>query len=433
MRRRTLSGLDVYLLPAVVGGGLGDIEEVLLAGRRLTRAGFRVHLYRPPDRPAVRSLDGPWGWPRLERPSVLAPAAPRALTISAWWGVSAGPAHEGPYGRAGPWARECAEIVAAYPPGQVLHVSFEEFARTLTAREQTGERWREGGVALRTIRARQRTPAARREITEFDLAYRKFRAFDRPEVLHLYPTFRPSRAFGRAYPEAVQTGPFWPEPLPRVRRRDPDRWVWYASPGSSPRLAERLARGLPPAGRTLTIELRSPTAFVPPERPGLAWRQLRPEPPSRWRRRWASAGVRLATGSRTLLEALAAGGPFLYFNGVLGRGASARRHRPEKIDALLRLYRRAGVDRRLVRDLSDFSRLRGVERVLRAARTDPAWARRFKSLPSPGATGFRPPYGDAGQLLEELARAWARGGRSAAEMVSEVRSGRFGAGGRSAA
>ncbi len=54
MRRSGPGGLDVYLFPAVVGGGLGDIEEVLLAGRRLARAGYPVHLFRRPGRPLPR-------------------------------------------------------------------------------------------------------------------------------------------------------------------------------------------------------------------------------------------------------------------------------------------------------------------------------------------------------------------------------------------
>ena len=31
------AAVDVYLFPSVVGGGLGDIEEVLAAGRELSR------------------------------------------------------------------------------------------------------------------------------------------------------------------------------------------------------------------------------------------------------------------------------------------------------------------------------------------------------------------------------------------------------------
>ena len=46
--------LDVHLFPAVVGGGLGDIEETLAAGRRLAGAGWVARLYRrsrPPTSP----------------------------------------------------------------------------------------------------------------------------------------------------------------------------------------------------------------------------------------------------------------------------------------------------------------------------------------------------------------------------------------------
>jgi hypothetical protein len=423
MTRGARGDLDVYLLPAVVGGGLGDIEEVLGAGRRLAAAGFACRLPVGPGRPLPRSVDGPWGWPALARSDRIVPHADRALTVSAWWGVSAAPAREEPYGRPGPWADAAGAIDRTYGPGRVLHVSFEEFARTLTSRAQTAERWREGGVPLREIRRRGARGGAARDVAAFRRAYARFRAFDRPDVLHLYPTFVFARAFRREFPEAVQCGPLWPEPVRPRPARASERWIWYASPGSSGRLAARLAAGWAPTprGRPRSIELRSPRPFDRPSVPGLAWVELAPRSRAAWRRRWASAGVRIATGSRTLLEALVDGGPFLYFNGVSGSGRATRRHRPEKIDALLRLWARRGVDRRLRRDLASFSRLRSVARIVRRARSDPGWTARFPRPVRPW--GFRPGYEDAGRLLETVARAFASGRGSAAELVAEIRAG----------
>ncbi|MFZ0892009.1 MAG: hypothetical protein WAN77_06370, partial [Thermoplasmata archaeon] len=61
------SRLDIYLFPAIVGGGLGDIEEVLCAGRRLAESGFPLRLLRAPDRPLPPSVSGPWEWPHHRR------------------------------------------------------------------------------------------------------------------------------------------------------------------------------------------------------------------------------------------------------------------------------------------------------------------------------------------------------------------------------
>ena len=155
------------------------------------------------------------------------------MTLSAWWGVSAAPPRAGPLAGLGPWSEESAAVEAAYGAGNVLHVSFEEFARTLTSREQTFERWREGGVPLREIRERLRRPGTAGEIAEFHAAFRRFRGFDRADVLHLYPTFLPSRAFHREFPEAVACGPFLPEPVRPAPPPRPRRWAWYASPASS--------------------------------------------------------------------------------------------------------------------------------------------------------------------------------------------------------
>ena len=419
--RRT-GPLDIYLQPAVVGGGLGDIEEVLAVGRRLARAGFRLRLYRSGGRPLPPSVDGPWGWPRVRRLKRIAPAAGRALTVTPWWGVSARPENE-LSNPAGPWSRETEEIEEAYGRDRVVHLSLEEFARNLTSREQTRERLREGGVASRSIPRRLASPETVREVQIFHEEYRRWRALDRPNVLHLFTAFRPSQGFRREFPEAIQTGPLWPESLSVRRARHKGRyWVWYASPSSSDRLASAMARASTRwSGRPgpLEVEVRSPRPLALPSGPGIRWRTVPPTPPAAWHRRFHQSPLRIVTGSRTLLEALEAGGPFLYFNGVLNRGSRTRRHRPEKIRSLLEVWARHGVSTELCRDLADFSRLRRVPQILWKARGDPRWARRFPHQVA--STAFVPPWDDAGALIERWARDWSASDESSDEFVARSR------------
>ncbi len=406
-----------YLLPAVVGGGLGDIEEVLAAGRRLARAGVPLVLFRRPGRPLPPFVNGPFAWPphrRVRRP--VHPTA-AALTLSAGWGIAAAPGRDEPYGRAGPWSEERAEIEAAHGPDRVLHVSFEEFARTLTSAAQGRERLREGGVPLREIRRRAGAAATGRETEGFRRAYRTFRAFDRPDVLHLFTSFGPSRAFAREFPEAVATGPLWPDRRPPPARRHrgrpgtPRRVLWYASPSSSARVVDAIVAGLGGVPGGVRFEIRSPHAM--PARPAAGVRLVRLPPlaPRAWARRWDRADLAIVTGSRSLLEAIARGLPFLYFNGILGSGRSRRRHRPEKIDALLAAWRRAGALPGPLRDLADFARGRRVGPIVRRALTDARWRRGF---PRGGPVwGFVPPFDDAGAVVLEAARRLALGGRAA--------------------
>jgi hypothetical protein len=329
-----LAAVDAYLLPAVVGGGLGDIEETLAAGRRLARAGVRVRLYRSPGLALPRSVDGPWDWPPLERVDRLIPRGTAALTVTPAWGVSAAPSRPGAYGRGGPWEKEAAAIEAAYGAERVVHVSLEEFARTLTPTEENLERFREGGVPARAIGARLRAARGSGEVARFRSAFRRFRAFDRPNVLHLFATLRPDPAFGREFPEAVQTGPLWPERF-RARRvtstsAGPAEWVWYASPASAERIAPAVVAGLASAAPELRLWILTPRPWeveLPSDRVDVV---STPVPVAEWTTRFARARLRIVTGSRTLLEAMELGGPFLYFNGTLGRGARTRRHRPEK-------------------------------------------------------------------------------------------------------
>ncbi|MGI0068610.1 MAG: hypothetical protein ACREB9_09455, partial [Thermoplasmata archaeon] len=209
-RGRLSSRLDVYLFPAIVGGGLGDVDEVLCAGSHLARAGFPITFYRSRGRPLPPGVDGPWDWPRHTRADRLDPRAPKALTIAPAWGVSAAPSRDEPYGRGGSWEEEAREIERTYGLDATVHLSLEEFARTLTSRRESAERLREGGVPSREIQRRTRRRAFERDVRKFHAMYRRFRAFDRPNVAHLYATFRPDRSFAREFPEAIQCGPLWP-------------------------------------------------------------------------------------------------------------------------------------------------------------------------------------------------------------------------------
>lgn len=420
--RRPPDPLDVYLQPAVVGGGLGDIEEVLLVGRRLERLGWKPRIYRRDGRSLPPSVEGPWGWPTVQRVRRISPQARHALTITPWWGVSARP----DLGRSeppGPWSTETGDLERAYRADRVVHLSLEEFARTLTSPQQTRERWREGGVATREIPARLQAGSGPSEVSAFHDAYRKWRAFDRPNVLHLFTGFARSAAFGREFPEAVQVGPLWPEtPRRRIRRPVPAPWVWYASPSSSDRLAKALAEALSrpgPSGAPVEIRVRAPRRFDLPPAAGVRWRRLPPLPPRRWSETFCFAGLRIATGSRTLIEALAVRGPFLYFNGVLNQGTRTRVHRPEKLRALLAAWRGHGVPVALRHDLADFARLRGVAAIVRRARDQRSWATRFPHRAD--SIGFPPAWADAGRLIDRWAAEWAGSDEPASATVARWR------------
>jgi len=147
---------------------------------------------------------------------------------------------------------------------------------------------------------------------------------------------------------------------------------------------------------------------------------LAPEGPTEWNARFRRADLRIVTGSRTLLEALEVGGPFLYYNGIVGRGRSRRRHRPEKIAALLEAWRSEGVGESVVRDLENFAAGRSVARVVQRAASDPSFARGFPDAWKP--RGWRPPFGDAGQFLLHVAEAWATAAGGAPALAETLRS-----------
>lgn len=416
-------------MPAVIGAGRGDVEEVRVAASALSGPDGPFRLRRPPGVTwPVPSTDRA-AWPRLRPPPRRGRGGRHALTVSSQFGVVAAAAHPGRLGRPGPWAPAVARIEALYGPRHVLHLSLEEFARNLPARSQEAERWREGGRRVRWIRSHLRSAEGRREVRRMRALFRRFRGFGRPGLLVLFPTLRPSRSFRAEYPEAVEIGPLYPAPARRRRRGPPPRprsgrarWIWYASPASCPELVEGLARGAERAGRRLVVDLRSdrPMGAPPPGR-WVRFRRLPRLPARRWTSRFRAAELRLVTGSRSLLEAIDAGGPFLYFNGVTGRGARRRRHRPEKLDALLAAWRRAGASPRIRRDLADVARARRVAAVVADALADPAWAAAFPvGRPDPGLPAER---SDGAAFVRAFALAWARSDRDVAGFLRGLRDG----------
>ncbi|MGP8072050.1 MAG: hypothetical protein ACLPZM_02845 [Thermoplasmata archaeon] len=417
---------DVYLFPAVVGGGLGDIEETLAVGRRLEDAGLPIHLYRSLGRPLPRGVDGPWDWPQsLRRSSQLSPRSPSALTVVPAWGVSAAPGLPGALGRAGPWAEEAREVERTYGTDSTLHVSLEEFARTLPVALENRERLREGGVSVTAMADRIRASRTAGDLDRFREAFIRFRAFHRPNVLHVFATFRRDPGFAREFPAAVQTGPLWPGRYRRAigrpfARRGSRSVVWYASPASAERIAPEVVRGLTEARLTTRLLIRTPRPWTRVRLPSWVEVTSAEIPSARWSSAFRDADLRIVTGSRTLLEALEVGGPFLYFNGILGEAHHTRRHRPEKLIALLTAYR-DGLGPELRRDLADFARGRNLEAVARRAAGRSGGWRRFP--PRWKDNAFPPPFDDAGSLIVAVAHALARTPSDAAGIVERVRAG----------
>ncbi len=396
---------------------------MLAAGTCLAGAGFPVVLYRRAGRALPRGVDGPWAWPPHRRAERPVRTAPRAMTVAPAWGITAAPRRPGALGRPGPWSEEVADLERAYGEGRLLHVSLEEFGRTLTSRRETIERFREGGVPARALAGRLAGARTAGELEAYRDAFRRFRAFERANVLHVFAGFRYDPGFAREYPEAVQSGPLWPvlaprSPVPGSARR-PAPWVWYASPASAPTIAPAVLRGLAAEPRSPRLVVRTPRAWTAGPWPGNVTVREAPLPAWRWRRSFRGAGLRIVTGSRSLLEALRLGGPFLYFNGVLGDGARRRRHRPEKIVEFLALARAADWPAPLLSDLDAFSRGARVEEVVRrAARRRGPWGR-FPATPAP--SGYAPGFEDAGRLLVRLAREFARTPADSASVVARFR------------
>lgn len=411
-RRPPRRPIEVYLLPAVVGAGAGDLEEVRAAAWVLRSAGLPVRWFGPPGTPRPVPPAGLRDWPVRSIEPGLRSRGNRALTVSAQFG----PTSEGPrpfrLGGAGPWWPAVRAIERRFGPGQVLHVSLEEFARNLSADRQERERWREGGRAGGEVRARRRRGDWPTAVRRMRRLFRRHHALDRPNLIALFPTFRASRAFRRDFPTAVECGPI-PSPSPARRRgrrpgRDrpsPRRWLWYASPASSAAIWPRLLEAAGGTGRATEVAVRTPRPLPElPGPPGVTVRWLPPMGRANWDRTVAGADLRIVTGGRSLLEAVEAGRPFLYFNGVTGTGRRRRAHRPEKLRSLLGTRAALGLPAVVRRDLVDFARGRRIGEILRRADADPRWRRAFGRFPDSLAPsdGLRP----GSDRLRAIALGW---------------------------
>jgi len=283
------------------------------------------------------------------------------------------------------------------------------------------ERFREGGVPARALPDRLSASRAAGEVDHFRDAFLRFRAFDRPNVLHLFATFRRNARFAREFPAAVQTGPLWPHRYrPRRTPSGSGHVVWYASPSSAERIAPEVVRGLAEGPPTSRLLVRTPRPWAPGNGNPRMEVVSTPLSADRWSTIFRRADLRIVTGSRSLLEAMEVGGPFLYFNGILGEGGHPRRHRPEKIAALLDAYRdRLPPDVR--RDLADFARGRRVAAAVRRATAATGGWRKFPSTWWDPA--FRPPFDDAGSLTLAVAHALAAAPGEALRIVERVRRG----------
>ena len=180
--------------------------------------------------------------------------------------------------------------------------------------------------------------------------------------------------------------------------------------------APQVLRGLVRSASAPFLSIRTPRPWSIPVDPSRATVEVERRPSPLWRRAFDRAQLRIVTGSRTLLEAIALGGPFLYFNGVLGNGASRHRHRPEKLDRMLKVAR---IPRGVRRDLVDFAGGRRIEEVVRRAARDPP--RLTVGFRRDVRRRFAPGWDDAGALIVRIAREFERDGRTSSELVRNIR------------
>ena len=412
-----VGGVDVYLMPAVVGGGLGDIAEVLDAGRGLARAGFRTILFRLPGRPLPPSVDGPWDLGGVERVSAIGPRATNAITVTPNWGVSAAPDRPGRararrgLGEGGRGGRTTLRP-GTDPPRQPRRVRPD--AHLDRGERRAVEGGRRDGPGDRRPPEDEGVPGGRRPVPPGVSPIPRVRPVERAPPVPDVPSDAPVR------PGVSGGGPG----RAGVAATRPDGRPTGGPTGRVGLVCEPRGRRSGSSGPSTGGSAEPGSAGSssgPPAHSRFPWtRRSRGAPPVRWapasgRRRSMPAGLRVVTGSRTLLEAVQLGRPFLYFNGVLGDGPRRQRHRPEKVRALVRGWRARGVSRTIVRDIDDFSRGRRVAEVVRAAASEPGWSRAFPRTAPSGE--FPPGLGDGVAYLVAVATELARGTTTAPDLV----------------
>ncbi len=433
--------LPVYVFPCRIQQGLGEWVETGRAVRLLPGAGYPLYHLRsassrgePRADPRAVPLDpsrkGAEPFPPV-RPLTVPVRAPRAVAVVTWFGLTA--RHRDAAGERvpGPLADRFERLRAAHPEG-LLVLSLEEFGTARTSREAVTEGLRQAGITGEPLRQLLRTPGGRDRIRRYREAFGRARAGEREDVLHLFPEFFPSLPALREFPFALPIAPFSPQRPGRRAKvpgppRSPFQVVWYASASTAPRLLGPLVEALGGLSRSVELTVRPGPSWGPLVRtsigsPSVRVAFLRPQGRQRWERRLGRADLRVVGGSQTLLEAVFAATPFLYFNGALptpsGRTVGFRR---EKLLSLLRRVPSRPAERAVARDLLAFADLRGVRGVVGRAASSRTWRSGCGRLAQHAVQGFPPLLRPGEHYLLYLIRSFQRTAEPLTRFVRRTR------------
>ncbi|MDE1820542.1 MAG: hypothetical protein KGJ23_09150 [Euryarchaeota archaeon] len=436
-------GVVVYLYPCRIQQGWGDIAEMAQAAWALHRAGFELRYLAPPEaihkRPDPRivpfdpTAPGPIRFPPVRR--LFAPARRgRAVVLATWWGLSArrSDLEGGPL--PGPLEDAITRIVRSHGAPNVLHVSLEEFGSDQTSLSALDEGLRQAGWSAARRQRALASPQGRRQQCAYHRAFALARAAEREGVVHLSATFSPSLPAMREFPFLLPVAPFGLGGTAILRPRVWDRGtsadlarsavIWYASPKSSVGFAPAFLSALKGRSPKVLLQVRAPPAL---EEKLLALPQddvsvevLEELSPSRWRSALDRAHLRVVSGSQSLVEVVRGGGPFLYFNGLVGKPRGpTRAFRREKLLSLVRALDglpRAGA---LSRDLLDFADGRNLRSVLRRALGSEAWREAMRRALA--AVVLRLTAMDGDRTLVSIVQEFARSGEAANTFAKRVR------------
>ena len=432
--------LPVYVFPCRIQQGLGEWVETGRAVRLLPQAGLPLYHLRSPRPegelrrdpraiPLDPSRKGPEPFPPVR--ALDAPIeAPRAVAVVTWFGVTGRREDAGGDPMPGTLADRFERLERSHPGG-LLILSLEEFGTARTSREAVTEGLRQAGFSRERIRRTLRLAGGEDRLRRYREAFRRARAGERDDVLHLFPELSPSLPALREFPFALPVGPFSPPGGRRPRSPPPSRErlrvVWYASASSAPWLLGPMVRALGHLSRPVELLVRpgpawGPSVTPPTRAPCVRVTEVGPEGRGRWARRLRSADLRVVGGSQSLVEALWEGVPFLYFNGALptpsGRSVGFRR---EKLLSLLRGLTSVPGTRPVARDLRAFADLRGVSGVVRRAALSPGWRSRCARLGEGARKGFPPALREGERYLADLVRSFQGTEESVPTFVERVR------------